>query len=111
VLVEISSYDWGKRSRFYSREETAYDQAVQYLRGAEEADAEAIEGASCKAFGRRVGVSGEYGAGEAGAELLHGAHGAPEHALPAAAVIGVGVEEPRRGRSSGIAAAGEAAEG
>lgn len=70
---------------------------VDNLRRAEETDAEPVERAGGEAVGRRVGVSGEYGAGEAGAEVLDGADGAPEHALPAAAVVGVRVEEPRRG--------------
>jgi hypothetical protein len=71
---------------------------VPYLRRTEEADAETVESARFKTLGRSVGIAGEYGAGEVRAQPLHGAHGAPEHALAAAAVIRVRVEEPRRGR-------------
>lgn len=79
------------------------------LRRAEEADPEAVERAGGEAVGGGVGVAGEDGAGEARAELLRGAHRAPEHPLPAAAVVGVRVEEPRGGRGVGVAA--DAAEG
>ena len=80
------------------------------LRRAEEADPEAIERAGGESIGGRVRVAGEDGAGEVGAKVLDGAHGAPEHALPATAVVGVRVEEPRRGRWVGRAAAQEAQE-
>lgn len=83
---------------------------MPYLRRAEEADTEAIERAGGESIGGRVRVAGEDGAGEVGAEVLHGANGAPEHALPATAIVGVRVEEPRRGRWVGHAAAHEAQE-
>jgi hypothetical protein len=43
----------------------------------------AEERACGEAVGRGVRVAGEYGIGEPRAELLHGAHHATEHALPA----------------------------
>ena len=74
--------------------ETPTDQAAPYLRRAEETDTEPVERARGKSIGRGVGIAGVDGAGEVREELLHGAHRAPEHALAAAAVVGVRVEEP-----------------
>jgi hypothetical protein len=71
------------------------DRSAPYLRRTGEGDAETVESARFKTLGGSVGITSEDGAGEVRAQLLHGAL---EHALAAAAVIRVRVEEPRCGR-------------
>jgi len=58
-------------------------------------DAKPVERTCGETLGRSIGVACEDGAGEVRVELLHGAHRAPEHALAAAAVVRVRVEESR----------------
>jgi hypothetical protein len=65
----------------------------RYLRRTEEADAETVESARFKTLERSVVIASEDEVGEVRAQLLHGAHDAPKHALAAAAIIHVQVEE------------------